>query len=464
MLIRDAEIRGHGRADVRIAKDVITAIGTLSTLAGEVVHDAHGGALLPGLHDHHIHLAALAVARSSVACGPPGANDATELAQALTRPGEGWLRGIGYHDSVAGMLDAEMLDTMAPHRPVRIQHRSGRMWFFNSAGLDLLLAAAPPPPGLEQQDGRWTGRLFDEDRWLRETLGGTPPSFAAISRELAAMGITGLTDMSPANDVDMARHFAREQASGALSQRVMLAGTLGLAKAPFGPTLTLGPAKLHLHENALPAFDDSVDFMRAAHEQQRGVAIHCTTETELVFALAALDAAGPLAGDRIEHAGVVPDPLIAEMLRLKVQVVTQPHFIAERGDQYLKDVEPRDPPFLYRLDALRRAGLVVAAGSDAPFGSCDPWAAMRAAVVRQTASGTIIGPDETSTPEQALALYLADPQDLMVERRIAVGARADLCLLNRPWAQARDRLLAHDVQLTLIGGSIVHDGVDQAPA
>lgn len=464
MLIRDAEIRGHGRADVRIAKGVITAIGSLSPLKDEAVHDAHGGALLPGLHDHHVHMAALAVARSSVACGPPDVRDATELATALTRPGEGWLRGIGYHDSVAGMLDAPTLDGLAPHRPVRIQHRSGRMWFFNSAGLDLLLAAAPPPPGLEQQDGRWTGRLFDEDRWLRETLGGIPPSFAAIGQELATMGVTGLTDMSPANDAVMARHFAREQASGALPQRIMLAGTLNLAKASFSPTLTLGPAKLHLHENALPDFDDSADFIRAAHAQQRGVAIHCTTETELVFALAALDSVGPLAGDRIEHAGIVPDPLIAEMLRLKVQVVTQPHFITERGDQYLKDVEPRDRPFLYRLDALRRAGLVVAAGSDAPFGSCDPWAAMRAAVARQTASGAIIGPDEASTPEEALALYLADPQDLTIERRITVGAPADLCLLDRPWAQARDRLLARDVRLTLIGGSIVHDGVDQAPA
>lgn len=464
MLIRDAEIRGHGRADMRIANGVITAIGELAPLGGEAIHDAHGGVLLPGLHDHHIHMAALAVARSSVACGPPDVRDATELAAALSHPGEGWLRGIGYHDSVAGMLDAPTLDGLAPHRPVRIQHRSGRMWFFNSAGLDLLLAAAPPPPGLEQQHGRWTGRLFDEDRWLREALGGTPPSFAAIGRELATMGVIGLTDMSPANDAVMARHFAREQASGALPQRILLAGTLSLAEASFGPTLTLGPAKLHLHENALPDFDDSTDFIRAAHAQQRGVAIHCTTETELVFALAALDAAGPLLGDRIEHAGIVPDPLIAEMLRLKVQVVTQPHFIAERGDQYLKDVEPRDHPFLYRLGALRRASLVVAAGSDAPFGSCDPWTAMRAAVARQTASGTIIGPDEASTPEEALALYLADPQDLTVERRIVVGAPADLCLLDRPWAQARDRLLADDVRLTLIGGSIAYNCVDQTPA
>ena len=58
MLIRDAELWGKGRADLRIAEGRIAAIGTLAALPGEAVVDARGGALLPGLHDHPIHLAA----------------------------------------------------------------------------------------------------------------------------------------------------------------------------------------------------------------------------------------------------------------------------------------------------------------------------------------------------------------------------------------------------------------------
>ncbi|RYD87310.1 MAG: hydrolase, partial [Sphingomonadales bacterium] len=120
MLIRNAEIRGKGKGDLRVAGGRIAAIGQFEPIDGEPVIDARGGALLPGLHDHHIHMTALAARQASVQCGPPQVNDADALRDALNQPGTGWLRGIGYHDAVAGMLDATMLDAMAADRPVRI--------------------------------------------------------------------------------------------------------------------------------------------------------------------------------------------------------------------------------------------------------------------------------------------------------------------------------------------------------
>jgi predicted amidohydrolase YtcJ len=459
MLIRNADIWRVGHGDVRIADGRIAAIGRLDPREGEPLIDARGGALLPGLHDHHIHLTALAARQASILCGPPEVSHAEALAARLSTPGEGWLRGIGYHESVAGMLNRAMLDAMVAERPVRIQHRSGRMWFLNSRAMDALLNKAAAPPGLD----RATGQLFDEDSWLRQALGSTPPSLAEASAALAGYGVTGITDMSPANDPAMADHFAREQAGGALVQRCLMAGRLSLKQATAGPMLRAGIAKLHLHENALPDLDDSIAFVRAAHGQGWPVAVHCATETELVFALAAIEEAGVLPGDRIEHGSVLPEPLADELTRLQLRVVVQPHFIAERGDQYLRDVEPRDIPCLYRLRSLAEAGVVLAGGSDAPFGDADPWTAMRAAMSRQTREGVVMGGQEALTPEAALALFLADAEDLPIERRIAPGAPADLCLLDRPWNQARDRLLADNVRATLVGGAIIHDRVDQAP-
>jgi predicted amidohydrolase YtcJ len=459
MLIRRAEIDGRTLADVRIEGGRIVAVGQLAPVDDERCIDAAGGALLPGLHDHHIHCAALAVARGSVACGPPDIVDEDGLVAALARPGAGWLRGIGYHESVAGMLDTARLDRWTGARPVRVQHRSGRMWFLNSAAMDLLLRDGPVPPGLD----RASGQLFDADQWLRDRLGSVPPDFAAIGAELAAIGVTGVTDMSPANDALVAAHFAAEHRAGRLPQRVVLAGTLGLSDSPPHPGIMIGPAKLHLHEQALPDFDDCVAFLRGGHARGRVAAIHCTTQTELVFGLAALGEAGVMRGDRIEHAGVTPDILLADMARMGLRAVSQPHFIAERGDRYLADVDVRDRPFLYRLGAFVRAGVVLAGGSDAPFGSADPWAAMRAAVSRRTAAGELVGVDEALTPEQARDLFLADPVDLSRVRGVEVGAPADLCLLDRGWNEARSRLDAGDVRLTIIDGSIVHDGVDQAP-
>jgi predicted amidohydrolase YtcJ len=462
VLISRADVWRRGLADVRITGSRIAAIaapGALAALPGESAIDAAGGALLPGLHDHHIHLPALAARRASVVCGPPAVEDAEALATALrTAPGRGWIRGVGYHESVMGLPSARDLDRLVADRPLRIQHRSGRLWLFNSAALDDLLARGDPPPGLD----RATGHLFDEDAWLRITLAGSPPDLGAASRELAACGVTGVTEMSPSNGADEAAYFTRERARGALAQTLLLAGRLDLCAAP-PDGWTLGPAKLHLHEAALPDFVEAVDFVRLAHDQSRGVAIHCTTEVEIVFALALLAEAGATPADRIEHAGIATDEHVAEIVRLGLAVVSQPHFIAERGDRYLADVDPRHHTTLYRLAAFARAGVRLAAGSDAPFGGIDPWASMRAAVHRRTAAGTVIGLNEALSPEDALALYLADPQDLGHSRRVAVGEPADLVLLDRDWAQARGRLSATDVRLTLIAGTVVHQRVDQPP-
>lgn len=460
MLILGAEVWGLGLADVRIDGGVIAEIGAQLDRDCPYLVEAQGGALLPGLHDHHIHLAALAVRATSVQCGPPDVENAAALAERLqAKPGTGWVRGIGYHESIMGLPDAKQLDRLVPERPLRIQHRSGRMWLLNSLAIAELLSQAKPPPGLEHGASGFTGRLFDEDQWLRSALRSAPPHFGAISAELASLGVTGITDMSPRNDPAIAAHFAAQHTAQHLRQNCWLAGELSLAASPPGPW-RLGPAKLHLHEAALPPFDEAAAFITAAHGQSRAVAIHCVSEVELVYALAALEAAGAAPGDRIEHASVASDELIARIAALGLHVCVQPHFVAERGDAYLADVEPRHHAELYRLRSFIEAGVQLAGGSDAPFVSPDPWAGMAAAVSRRTSTGAIIGAGEALSPEEALALYLADPADLPRQRRIAVGEPADLCLLDRPWVQARERLTSADVRASFIAGDCVY----QAPS
>ncbi len=459
MLIQNAEIWGHGLADLRIANGRITQIGQLKAQPHEPTLNAQYCALIPGLHDHHIHLAALAVRHASIVCGPPEISDEAGLSARLTSHlGDGWMRGIAYHESVMGLPCAAQLDQIIAHRPLRIQHRSGRMWLLNSLALAQLLKRASPPPGLERENDKYTGRLFDEDAWLQRALASTPPPFAVVSKQLSAYGITGLTDMSPRNDPAIAAHFTTEIASNALQQRVILAGTLALATASSG-AWQCGPAKLHLHENALPDLDETMQFIASAHAQNRGVAVHCTSEVEMIFALAALQSAGTSAKDRIEHAGITTDAMLDDIARLGLSVVSQPHFIAEKGDAYLRDVEPCHHAALYRLASFAHAGVPLAAGSDAPFASADPWASIAAAISRQTPSGAIIGADEALSPEAALALYLADPMELARQRRIYIGAPADLCLLNQPWHIARNALNSNLVRATIMGGNCVY----QAP-
>ena len=149
-----------------------------------------------------------------------------------------------------------------------------------------------------------------------------------------------------------------------------------------------------------------------------------------------------------------PELLVA-VAQLGLTVVTQPNFVFERGEAYLREVEPVDRPWLYRLRGIRAAGIPLAGSTDAPFGDAEPWIAMQAAVTRRTRAGSLIGGGEALTPEEAFNLFagtLADPGG--PARAIGVGAAADLCLIDRPWPEARNDLGVVTVKKTIKSGRV----------
>jgi predicted amidohydrolase YtcJ len=460
VLIRRAELEDRVR-DVRIAKGRIEAIAEqIAPRAGEAAIDAEGGALFPGLHDHHIHLLALAAALESVACGPPAVVDRTALASALRLAPAEFVRGVGYHESVAGPLDRVGLDALVPNRPARIQHRSGALWMLNSRAIDRLgLDCGEGPPGVERDAaGRPTGRLFRLDPWLRARLApSAPPDLAPVGRLLARAGITGVTDATAETDSRALGLLEAGVASGALPQRLAVMGGAALP-APAHPEVTLAQVKLVLDEAALPGFEELCAAIADAHARKRGVAIHCVGRAELVLAARALAEVGPRADDRLEHVAVAPPELVELVVKTGAAVVTQPHFLEERGDDYIREVEADDLPWLYRGRAWLEAGVRLAGGSDAPFGSADPWRAIRASVSRRTRAGVTLGKGEQLSPERALVLFLGplgDPGGPL--RRIAPGAPADLCLLDRSWRRAREEPSSAYVRATWRAGRLVHE-------
>ncbi len=468
---RRSDFNGPQLTDVRCAGGRIVAIDkNLDPLDGEIVIEANGGALLPGLHDHHIHLMALTAAGQSLICGPPAVNSGEQLGNALQGcGGSGWIRGVAYHESVAGMLHRKQLDEWVVNRPLRIQHRSGKMWFVNSLAAKLLkLSENRHLDGIEvDDDNEPTGRLFRMDEWLRGQLNRAETlDVKATSSLLASFGVTSVTDATVNNNDATWNFYQKKIDSGEVLQRVLLMGDESLisiasgANWPLAETTKLlerGILKILLDDAALPDFYQLTQRIVRAHELQCAVAIHCVTTVELVFALAVCEEAGHFPGDRIEHGSVVDDSALEVLYRSGMTVVTQPNFIAERGDQYAIDVDTAQQPFLYRVKTLLDAGIPVGGSTDAPYGNPDPWCSINAAVHRKTPTGAKLGELECVSPEQALRLFTSpasNPGGPMVPT--IMGAVADLCLLDRPWREARLRLQHEDVKMTVRGGEIIY--------
>jgi predicted amidohydrolase YtcJ len=458
MLIRGATLIDGRAIDVRVTGTIIADLGHLAPLANEPVIEASGGCLLPGLHDHHIHLRATAAALDSVRCGPPDVGTEEELrcrlVAAATASPTDWIRGTGYHPSVAGEIDRHWLDRVLPNTPVRIQHRSGRLWILNTPAIAILerLVRDVAPDALSTLNTTENGRYLDQDTLFAATLGHRTLPIATTSRQLASRGITGITDMNPGNGPEDFQALRAWQRSGDLMQHAIIAGRESLSGLTSSKSLAIGPLKVHLHDHDLPELETFINNIRTSHEQDRPVAVHCVTDLALIFTVAAFESAGTIPGDRIEHASVTPDEMIEPLHRLGLIIVTQPHFIRERGRDYLQGIPAAEHHLLYRCRVFLERGVALAGGTDAPFGAPDPWASMHAAVHRITADGVIIGPDERLTPEEALALFTGRPERPDLPRRIAVGERADLCLLDHPWSVVRQDLNARHVKSTFIGG------------
>ena len=430
MLIKRATLLDGTVTDIRVGARIEEVRQGLTPRPGEGLLDAGGGTVLPGLHDHHVHLHSAAAALDSLSVGPPAVRTRDQLAHALSNavPGpDGWIRAVGYHESVAGELDRTVLDAVRAHVPVRVQHRSGALWMLNSAGLGRVGLAGHPD-----------GRLRSADPWSK-ALQRRETDLAELGRRITATGVTGVTDATPDLDVE-----------GLVS--LMMAHRSG----EFRPAVrVLVPGKKILHDDRLD-LDALTQWIGDRHRSGQPVAVHCMTAAQLVVTIAALRAAGSHPLDRIEHAAVVPDDNLTDLAELGVTVVTQPNFVAERGDQYLAEVPEHEQAQLWRVASLLNANIPVALSTDMPFGDGDPWATMRAAVSRTTRSGAVLNADECVSARMALTMFLGWSDRPDRPRTVEIGEPGDLCVLSEPPAAVLAELDAGLVAATLIRGELVY--------
>ncbi|MDM8010864.1 MAG: amidohydrolase family protein [Parasphingorhabdus sp.] len=432
LILRNVRPWGEGLTDVALSEGRIAAIGQGLPRGGDEV-DGRGGTLLPGLHDHHLHILALAARRQSVDL--TGVLDETEIARRLAASSAPFIRAVGYDERASGLPDAAALDRWLPDRPLRIQDRTGALWILNSAALALLNQHELPAGAERDENGASTGRFWREDRWLGLHIPRLALDLAGLGKDLANLGLTALTDASAANGPDEAQIL-----SEGIQQRLTIMGSEALAS---GAGYALGPLKLLIDERDPPSPDALAARIRGARMMERNVAAHCVTEAELLIFLAALDTAGGVkTGDRIEHGSLIPEDIIPMIAELGLTVVTNPAFLHDRGDRYVEEIE--DGSDLYRIGSLLSGGIKMLAGSDAPYASVDPWLGMRSARDRLTSQGKRITGDESIPARAALMLYC--------NGELAVNEPADLILCEGGMADVLADLDADRVRRTFIAG------------
>lgn len=435
----------------------IAAVGAAKPLVAQCPQARvdHFDRITPGLHDAHVHPAALG--RSAIQLSLAGLTDPLEVADrvqqraATTPPGE-WIAGGGYVFDEPP--DRNLLDDAAPEHPVFLRCRDLHSGWVNGRALELAQLTdrtADPPDGrlLRDDAGRLTGVLLEQA--VEPVRGLLPPldrsDWLRGLEALARAGYTAAHSMAagPREAIVWAEQLAADQALPLRLYFALDPEQLDDVEPGFrGEQLDVAAVKLF----ADGALGSQTAWMRRPYADGRTgwpadrperirqigeralragftVAVHAIGDRAVATVVSLLGEMAPKATKplRIEHAQHVPDdvlPRLVEPLALSMQPLHLP------GDvPLIEKLLPDRAREAFRFADLVATGIPVAFGSDAPVVAPDAMAAV------EVATAHCLQATQSLTEQQALTAFSRDAaraagwQDCGT---VAAGQRADLTL------------------------------------
>jgi predicted amidohydrolase YtcJ len=504
----------------------IAAVGSERELAGlrgpaTRVLQLAGGLVLPGFQDAHVHTAAggLELAQCDLHEVEPDGYPAAVARYAADHPDDGWVVGGGWVMDAFGVAGPHLaaLDAVVADRPVYLESTDGHSAWVNRRALELagVARATPDPPrGRIERDaaGEPTGALHEAAMGLVGDLVPDPGQAgweAAIERgqaHLHRLGVTAWQDAAVAPEMLAAYRALAER--GRLTGRVVAAlrwepdaGQAQLAdlverrKAATG-RLRAGAVKLFAdgvfenrtaamlapyldgqgrptgnHGIGMLAADELARVVTALDAEGFDVHVHAIGDRAVRDTLDAFEAAAAANGRRdarhqIAHLQFVHPDDRPRFRRLGVIANAQPYWSCLDG--YMRELtlpflDPERAGWQYPWASLRRAGAVLAFGSDWTVSTADPLAEIEVATRRvapDDRDAEPFLPDERIDLPAALDAFTSgSAYALRLEAEtgsVTPGKLADLAVLDRdPFDPAAGPVGDARVLATLVEGEPV---------
>lgn len=424
--------------------------------------------IVPGLHDHHIHLMpAGMLAKYLNIFNIPSEEEAVKAvaAYAAENPDDPWIIGFGWcrfswpdHQ----FPTKESLDRSIGDRPVLLLDSELHGAWVNSAALKAagITRATPDPPyGKIEKDekGEPTGYLYETALSLAAKY-----AFDFEEKEVEdliniytdyalAQGITSISDMTPYLGIDLSFesvymkmerenrlrirvNAARDLFEGpekTLALRRQEAKEAGMYRIPYFKQFVDGV----IANNTALLLDDYLDVpgfkgsamldpkaleaaVEKAHNAGISVRLHACGDGAVQVALDAYENAirknpGVKCRHQIEHIEVIDPQDIERMGKLGIIGSVQPEHIVSGIPSFADNTYPAQLGeercrYTWPFRSLMEAGVVLAGGSDAPVVEGNPFVGIRAGIERRHSDGTPENgwtPEEKLTAEELLGLY-----------------------------------------------------------
>jgi len=279
---------------------------------------------------------------------------------------------------------------------------------------------------------------------------------AGQGRGLPLLRVTGylrVPGLEPLEQLGIGGGFGDERLRLA-GLKVFVDGSVGARTAAFQAAYADAPEE---KGELLYGAGELTDIMARCAEAGLQPALHCIGDRAVAAALAAFATAGvdPARRPRLEHCEFFGEADIAAMVERGAVASCQPNFVGEwggAGGLYEQRLGPERAAAGNAYRMLRDNGVPLAFGSDhMPFG---PRYGLASAVGAPYA-------DQRLAPEEALAAYTSGAAYASFEEgergHLHPGALADAVALDRDPRVYPGALTDLSVDLTVVGGAVVHD-------
>ena len=482
---------------------------------GSQVIDLNGRTVTPGLIDAHCHLSACGLLGTAyVDVSWPTiftiSDMQAKLAEkiAITPAGE-WVVGSGWLTFEGRYPNKHDLDPISPQHPVFVLNQGGHMAVVNSLALEMAgVNANTPDPGngrfMREANGDPSGTILNHPAmdyfrrlWPPELLSEKVMETSILNPQatFAAMGVTSFQDVYARDMERMQAYFSIAQ-RGEMSIRGQVMNVLEYVQELNGRIEAIEAMRYendYMHfagakfqvDGALEASftnephngiawnipiwkpKDLKEAVRAFHDAGYQVALHTGGDAAVDLALDAIENAmnknpRPDPRHRIEHSVLNSNEALQRTKDLGVVISTQPTLIWAFGDAveriWGEERLQRIIPTRTWLDM----GIPLCLSSDAPsMPWWDPQSTLAASIVRGTASKKPVSPEQALTIEEAMYAHtMAGAYADFAENQkgsLEPGKFADLIVWHdNPYAVTPEDLLNLTVDLTMVGGKIVH--------
>jgi hypothetical protein len=507
---------------VGIIGDRIIAAGSTADVAAALPagfrrYDLLARTLMPGFNEAHNHMIGFGETLQYIDCGFPAVRSIADIVVAVREraasqaPGS-WIIGRGYDDNKLEerrhptRLD---LDAATSAHPVIIVNGSGHLSAVNSLALELAGVtrdSADPEGGHFVRDERG-----EPNGVLRETA--QQPVRASIPKSTVEdftralklcndayvrAGITSSQDAG-SDSAGRIRAYQIATARGDLKLRTSMMirenlldqiDDLGVMQGFGSDRLRIGPIKMFIDGSligrtaavSVPFLEDPSDdnlgltmlaqerldeYVLHAHRLGYQIAIHAIGDRGIDMVLDAYEKAlteMPRTGHRhrIEHCGICRPDTIDRIARLGVVPVSQPVFIIEYGDGFIRHLGLDRIQLTYPFRTFLERGIPLVFSSDCPVSAYNPLKSVQAAVTERTGSGQSYALEEAVTVEEALEMFTVTGAFATFEEdvkgAIRPGMLADFAILDEdPRSVEPERLSEISVSATVIGGEFAFE-------